>query len=156
MPAGPKAPETAAGQHDAIGTPSSTHRAVLAVAVFRLNSKAVRDDSEEISGMKCGQSIRSSIATNGDDDERRADRSGQVDPAGQAYRNLTARDGFHGTTKPASVRPVRRPDRSRGRRTSERPQGFRLPERGDRVAVHGVAGFRKRHGADLRPHCSRR
>ena len=49
----------------AIGTPMSTHTTVLAVAVFKLNSNAARDDSEVMSGMKCGQSILSRIATSG-------------------------------------------------------------------------------------------
>jgi ABC-type transport system involved in cytochrome c biogenesis permease subunit len=49
----------------AIGTPSSTHSPVLAVAVLTLSSNAARADSELIRGMKCLQSIWSRIAASG-------------------------------------------------------------------------------------------
>ena len=71
------------------------------------------------------------------------------DPAGQAYRNRTARDGFHGTTKtglgegPFAIRTGHEVDEHQA------TAGLFDSRRGDRVAVHGVAGFRKRHGADL-------
>src|SRR6516225_3834445 len=49
----------------AIGTPSSTHRAVLAAAVLRLSSSAVLDEGLVISDQKFGQSALIAIATSG-------------------------------------------------------------------------------------------
>src|SRR5574337_71257 len=49
----------------AIGTPNSTHSAVLAAAVFRLSSSAVTEDGLAISGQKCAQSTFTATATSG-------------------------------------------------------------------------------------------
>lgn len=49
----------------AIGTPTMTHTAVLALAVLRLRISAAREDSEVTSGRKFDQSMRSRIATSG-------------------------------------------------------------------------------------------
>ena len=49
----------------AIGTPSSTHSAVLAAAVFRLSSSAVVADGLVISDQKCGQSTLTATASSG-------------------------------------------------------------------------------------------
>src|ERR1700756_2997510 len=49
----------------AIGTPNSTHSAVLAAAVFRLSNSAVLDDRLVISDQKFGQSTLIAIANSG-------------------------------------------------------------------------------------------
>ena len=49
----------------AIGTPSSTHSAVLAAAVLRLSTSAVVDDSLVINDQKCGQSTFAATAIRG-------------------------------------------------------------------------------------------
>src|ERR1700739_73881 len=49
----------------AIGTPSSTHSAVLAAAVFRLSNSAVLDEGLVISDQKFGQSTLIAIANSG-------------------------------------------------------------------------------------------
>src|ERR1700739_3830401 len=49
----------------AIGTPNSTHSAVLAAAVFRLSNSAVLDDGLGISGQNFGQSTVIAIANSG-------------------------------------------------------------------------------------------
>src|SRR5271165_2955665 len=49
----------------AIGTPSSTHSAVLAAAVFRLSSSAVFEEGLVISDQKFAQSTLTAIASSG-------------------------------------------------------------------------------------------
>src|ERR1700741_5144291 len=49
----------------AIGTPSSTHSAVLAAAVFKLSNSAVLDEALVISDQKFGQSTLIAIANSG-------------------------------------------------------------------------------------------
>ena len=90
----------------AIGTPSTTHTAVLAVAVFKLKTSAAREDSEVISGMKCAQSILSRIATSGTITKSAPTDGRQVDPGGQPDLDQPAgppRSG-HGAAKPAAAK----------------------------------------------------
>src|SRR6516165_5387768 len=49
----------------AMGTPSSTHNAVLAAAVLRLSNRAVLDEGLVISDQKFGQSTLIAIANSG-------------------------------------------------------------------------------------------
>src|SRR5690625_6787071 len=49
----------------AMGTPNSTHSAVLAAAVLRLSASAAVDDSLVNSAVKRGQSTRTAIASSG-------------------------------------------------------------------------------------------
>ena len=68
----------------AIGTPNTMHNAVLAAAVLKLSSSAVRDDRLVINDQNCDQSTLSGDRDQREYDEDRADGGGDVDPTRQA------------------------------------------------------------------------
>ncbi len=86
----------------AIGTPSSTHSAVLAVAVFRLSNSAVFDEELVISDQKFGQSTLIAIASNGSTTKIVPTAAGTYTQRGRSVGRCTV--GGQGLAKPAWAR----------------------------------------------------
>ncbi len=82
----------------AIGTPSSTHNAVLAAAVFRLSRSAVSDEGLLISDQRFGQSTLTAMANSGKATKTVPAAAGRYTQRGTSVGRCTV--GAQGLAKP--------------------------------------------------------